>query len=390
MGRQFRNDDSSMWAERYGNGSNGTLTISGDTTDSTANTGCSGTSGTTALTVSSGTGFAVGDLVLIHQSDNTGNVGVWELNKISSKGAGTNWTMAYNLQATYGSHAQVYLLKQYSQVTINTTRTLTAIDWDVTGTQGGILAILCNGKVTINGTLSAQGKGYRGAPSVRNADGKQGEGYNADGGTTSINANTVGGGGGWAGDNHGGFGGGAGGGGGHASAGSGGGGAGTAGSGGTAGQAGIDNTALSIAHFGGGGGSGGEQYDQGNAGAGGDGGGGIIVIAPIIEVVGGINANGNVGDDADGGISDSGGGGGGAGGFVLLKGAYVDVGTNLITVAGGAGGNGQGTHGDGGAGAVGRIHVDYGSVLKGSATPTIDERLDPILASGGGGILLTM
>jgi len=390
MGRQFRNDDTSMWAERYGNGSDGALTISADTTDSTPNTNCSGSSGTTALTASSGTGFSAGDLVLIHQSDNTGNVGNWELNKISSVGGGTNWTMAYNLQLTYGTHAQVYKLKQYNQVTIDTTKTYTAIDFDVTGTRGGILAILCNGKVTINGTMNAQGKGYRGAASVRNADGKQGEGYNADGGTTSINANTVGGGGGWAGDNHGGFGGGGGAGGGHATVGSGGGSGGTAGSGGNASTAGIDNAALSIAHFGGGGGSGGEQYDQGQAGSGGDGGGGIIVIAPIIELVGTINANGNNGGNSTFGISDGGGGGGGAGGFVLLKGAYVDVGTNLITVAGGSGGTHTGSGGDGGSGAVGRIHVDYGSVLKGSATVTIDERLDPILASGGGGILLTM
>lgn len=379
-----------MWAERYGNGSDGVLTISADTTDSTPNTGCSGTSGSTSLSTSSGSGFAAGDLVLIHQVDNTGNVGVWELNKISSVGGGTNWTMAYQLQATYGSHAHVYKLKQYSQVTINTTKTLTAIDFDVTGTSGGLLVILCNGKVTINGSLSATGKGYRGAASVRNADGKQGEGYNADGGSTSINANTVGGGGGWAGDNHGGFGGGGGAGGGHANAGSGGGGGGTAGSGGTAGTAGVDNTALSIAHYGGGGGSGGEQYDQGNAGSGGDGGGGIIVIAPIIEVVGGIAANGNNGGNSQPGISDGGGGGGGAGGFVLLKGAYVDVGTNLVTVAAGSGGTHTGSGGDGGQGSVGRIHVDFGSVLKGSATPTIDQRLDPILASGGGGILLTM
>lgn len=387
MGRQFRSDDTSPWQERYGNGSDGVLNVSGSTPFSASYATCTGSSGGTGLTLGAASGFSNGQLVIIHQSSGS-NVGNWELNKISSGAGGTSLTMAYALQNTYTTGAQIFSIKQHSEVNVQSGATWSVPTWN--GGTGGIMGFLCNGKVTITATISGNGAGYLGAAGVRNADGKQGEGYNAAAGSTSINANTVGGGGGWAGDNHGGFGGGGGAGGGHANAGSAGGGGGTAGSGGTAGQAGIDNVALSIAHFGGGGGSGGEQYDQGTAGAGAIGGGGIIIIAPHIEVIGAISSNGNNGGNSQFGISDGGGGGGGAGGFILLKGAYVDVGTNLVTVAGGSGGTHTGSGGDGGAGAVGRIHVDYGSVLKGSASPTIDQRLDPILASGGGGILLTM
>src|ERR1700693_2416055 len=97
--RQYRSTDTSSWLEGFGNGSDSSLTISSPTTDSTANTNCTGTSGTTTLTVGSATGFANGNLLLIIDS-RVGGVGTWELNKISSGGTTTTWTLAYALTAT--------------------------------------------------------------------------------------------------------------------------------------------------------------------------------------------------------------------------------------------------------------------------------------------------
>src|SRR3990172_6753271 len=139
--RQFRTDDTSTWTDRYGSGSDSSLTVSADTTDSTANTTITGTSGGTSATAGSGTGFSAGDLVLIHQTQGTG-FGTWELNKISSVGGGTNWTLSYNLTITYVTGAQVYLLKEYTTVDINSTKTLTGLSWN--GTTGGILALLAD------------------------------------------------------------------------------------------------------------------------------------------------------------------------------------------------------------------------------------------------------
>ena len=341
-----------MTYQGFGNGSDGAATLSG--TDAPVDSSCSGTSGTKSLSATN-VSFADDKLVLIHQSKGTG-VGNWEINIIDSYSAGTITTL-FDLVNTYTdsgqSQAQVIQLPEYSSVTIS--GTLTAKAWD--GNVGGIIAFLCNGETNISGTMTAAGKGYRGAASVRDADGLQGEGYNNDAGTRSINANASGGGGGWAGDQHGGFGGGGGGGGGHATAGSGGVGAGTTGSGGTAGTIGADSSSATKLHFGGGGGSGGEQYNQGQAGAGSPGGGIIFVLTASLVVTGSVSANGSVGGNSTPGISDGGGGGGGAGGYVYIQCIDATIGSNLITATGGAGGTFTGSGGNGGAGASGFVYI---------------------------------
>src|SRR3990167_2210136 len=163
--RQFASGDTSTWAEKYGDGSAGAVTISADTTDSSrsgyANTTASATIGSTALTAGSGTGFAANDLVIIHQSRNGGTgVGNWELNKISSVGGGTNWTLAYSTIYAYDTTAQVYHLVQNSAITINSAQTLTGVAWN--STTGGIVALLCNGIVTVTGNITVASKGYVG------------------------------------------------------------------------------------------------------------------------------------------------------------------------------------------------------------------------------------
>ena len=108
--RQFRSDDTSPWAERFGNGSDGAGSAGSD-----VQTTFSATSGSTSATFGSGTGFADGDLLLIHQSRNGGTtVGAWEFNKIASGGGTTSVTLAYATTNAYNTTAQVYKMKQFS------------------------------------------------------------------------------------------------------------------------------------------------------------------------------------------------------------------------------------------------------------------------------------
>lgn len=360
--RQFRLDDTDIWLDRYGDGSDGEFNP-GATTDSHANTSCTGTENTTSLSVSSGSGFSDGDLILIHQlhSSTEADAGKWELNKIASGGGTTTFTLAYPLTRTYTSLSQVYLLPQYSSITIDEAFTGRA---RLQSQVGGIIALLCNGKATISSTISnasasdgvnaaANNRGFPGAVGVNGRNPNNfGQGTKTAVGESGTAANGSGGGGG----NGGGTGGG---GGGNASAGTS-----ASGSGGNS----SGNASLTIITPGGGGGAPGG--DGNNTAHGGNGGGIVIIIAKEIEVTGAISVNGSSGTKSG---QSNGGGGGGAGGSILLKGQIVNVGANLLTAAGG------GSAGNGGAGSSGRIHVDYGISFTGSATPTIDSSQDNIL-----------
>jgi hypothetical protein len=385
--RQFRSDDSDLWLDRFGDGSTGALSQN-TATDAIANTTFSGTQAATSGTAGSGTGFAAGDLILIHQSRNGGDgAGVWELNKISSVGGGTDWTLSYALQNDYGTTGQVYLLKQYSTVTINSGQTFTGRAWD--GTSGGIVAFLANSSITVTGGIDvsgANGKGYRGYDDNNGAvHGLRGEGTASAGNDSSTSANGNGGGSGTGGS---GVQGGGGGGGGHAASGSNGSTAGgTGGTGGTSGGV----AGLTTMIFGGGGGTGGRDSSNPGRTRGGSGGGIVILIAPTITVTGSITANGQ---NAPGTIpasgSQDGGGGGGAGGSILLKGQALTLGSSLITAAAGSLAGGANGGASGGNGSVGRIHADYSTSISGTTSPTIDSTLDTTLedATGGGSFLL--
>jgi hypothetical protein len=65
-------------------------------------------------------------------------------------------------------------------------------------------------------------------------------------------------------------------------------------------------------------------------------------------------------------------GGGGAGGSILLRAVEANIGTNLLTALGGAGGATPGPQEDGGNGGNGRIRVEAckitGSTTQGEAT----------------------
>lgn len=111
------------------------------------------------------------------------------------------------------------------------------------------------------------------------------------------------------------------------------------------------------AFVGGSGGGGGHGKSlSGGVSSGGAGGGAVKIIAPSIKVAGTITVNGGAGSD---GYYDAfGAGGGGSGGSVWLRARVIEV-TGSITAKGGPGGtyNGWGTYS--GAGADGRIRLDY-------------------------------
>jgi hypothetical protein len=379
---QFRSDDTILWEEKFGNGTGGAGSISSDTTDSTPVTICSGTSASTTLTVSSSTGFSVGDLVLIHQTRNgTPGAGAWQLNKINNI-SGITWTMKYILTNTYDTTSQVIRLIQYSSFTVDVTKTLSVATW--AGSTGALLPILCNGTITINGIISASAKGYRGGTGAfNNSSSQYGEGTAGAAATTSVNT-ANGNGGGKGGNTSGGSIGSAGGGGNGAvgTAGTGDGGT-TNGSGGDA----AGNAGLTVAVPGGGGGGGMTNFPAGSGAATGGIGGGVVFLfgkTITLGASGSIVANGSVGTQATDSASRKFAGGGGAGGSILLKGQTISLGSSLVTATGGAGVSGSPS--TSGAGSVGRIHADYLTSLSGTTSPAIDSRVDPSLtiSSAGG------
>jgi len=103
----------------------------------------------------------------------------------------------------------------------------------------------------------------------------------------------------------------------------------------------------------------GSDFDMGSSGGsgttqGGSGGGAIRLTSTLIQVDGGIDAEGN---PAINSASASRAGGGGAGGCVLVNACKIS-GTGTITVNGGMGGSGTSTANDGGGGgAAGRIKL---------------------------------
>lgn len=359
----------------FGNGQDGEVTLSG--TDSPIDSTFSGSSGSTSGTGGTGKSFAANDIVLIHQTRGSA-AGQWEINQIATYDSGTGaFTLRFPLGATYSDsgadQAQIIKLPQYSKVTISGTFTAKAWDGDV----GGILAFLCNGKVTISGTASAASKGYRGGISGpgSNQKGYQGEGTSGAGSQGVATANGNGGG---AGMNGGTDKGQSAAGGGHASAASqgprhfefGDDGVTRSDGGGTAGTSDLITMC-----FGGGGGGGGHDSGGGSqAGDGGAGGGIVLIHGRIIEVSGAVTANGGNGEaNAD---NHNGGGGGGAGGSIFLKGVTVTYGTNILTVAGGTGAWGCSMQHSNLAtdGKEGRIRIEACTIPSGSSSPTASEQ----------------
>jgi hypothetical protein len=344
----------------YGDGSDGSLNLVTNTADVPLDASVTGSTGSTSLffsNASSSLAGIAGKPLLIHQSQGSG-AGTWMRNKaisVSGSGGGTI-VLDSGLNATYTTGAQVIVLPQYTNVTVNSGVTWSAKAWN--GATGGILAFLANGTVTLNGTVSASQAGFRGADGVNQQQtGRQGEGTNGSGNsqTTAANGNGGGGGQGTPGDSNTAHIGGGGGGGNATTGGSGGSyNSGTGGSGGD--MAGTAD--LSVMVFGGGGGTGGTGDNSDNIGRPGGNGGGIVFIAGrnismgasgVIASTGGNGVSGNTGSQS--------GAGGGAGGSVWIK-AQSAI-TTTIAVGGGAGApsSGWANTASGGNGSAGRIFI---------------------------------
>lgn len=380
MSTQFRSDDTVKWWLRFGNGSDGDYSSTGNATDAPVDSSCSGNANSTSLSATNAS-FAADKPVLIHQTRGTG-AGNWELNQIQSYTSGTI-TLKKALQNTYtdsgASQAQVIQLKQYNNFTQNSGHTLTAKAWD--GNVGGILAFLCNGTTTITGNISANNTGFIGgafsnygsAGGNNTATAFRGEGTSGDNNTRQATANGNGGGGGPTGGDNG--------------TGGGGGGNGQAGtrvnnSDGRGGDGGntAGNAELTQLSLGGGGGGGREKTnggDSGSSSSGARGAGAVFIFSNELVITGTITSTGLSASNATG--NNNGGGGGGAGGSVLLKAKTATLGTNKITANGGTGGAGVPNGGSGGNGGVGRIHLDYSGSYTGTTSPTLDSTLDPTI-----------
>ena len=362
----------------FGDGSDGSLTISSDTTEAPIDSACTGTSGSTSLSATNAS-FAEGQAVLIHQTQGTG-AGTTMRNTIAGYTAGTI-TLADPLNATYTTGAQVRVLKQYTNVTVNSGVTYSAKAWN--GTVGGILGFLYSGTLSGAGVIDASGKGFRGGDSAGTGSykiGKQGEGTTGAGGTQSTSANGNGGGGGGVAPSGGG--GEGGGGGGNAAIGSSGtkgGNPGTVGAGGAA-SGSVD---LSTATFGGGGGSGSSSYESSSAGGAGGAGGGYIYIAGVTDsFTGEITAHGSAGSASSG--HAAGGGGAGGGGSIHFLCQTSTLGSLTRATTGGTGGSGGAFSINGGAGSTGRIAISYYTSYTGTTNPTINATQDKALGATNG------
>ncbi len=355
-------------ASAFGDGGDGALTISSNTTQSPTDSACTGTAAAYTLAATNAS-FAAGDKILIHQTQQT-SAGKWEENEIASYTAGTI-TLTDALTNSYTAGAQVVVFPEYSSITIDSSKTWTAKAFG--GTVGGILLYKCSGTLTVNGTITAVGKGFRGGSSqaTLSTGGKQGEGETSTS-YNSVNtaANSTGGGGGiaTAGPGNQGAGGGSG---GHATAGT------DNNSPTKGGTISADTTDLTTMCFGGGGGGGGAGSVSGSVGGSGGKGGGIIFSYAVTTTVNSGSSITATGGAAGAGTGDSGGGGsGGAGGSVLIKAQTATLGTTLVTAAGGALGAGGDAGWAGYDGAVGRIHCDYYTSVSGTTSPTLDSTQD--------------
>ena len=309
----------------FGDGSDGPITFSSNTTfnppadavvDSASSRG-------TTLTLSSVSGvFQAGQKILIHQTRGTG-AGSWELNTVQSYALGNKVTvtpLAHSYMTSGASAAQVLVVPQYTNVTVNNGVTVSAKAWN--GSVGGILALLASGTLTVTGTISANGAtasnnnvgtggGFRGGiggvegGTVGGQSGESDLGVGSQGGPDSNGPANGSGGMGGLGRPGGGVANG-GGGAGHGAAGTGS----IGGAGGAAGgSASQDPTDLTTMLFGAGGGGGGKApANTGNSpgGAGGNGAGIVFLLGTTTSVTGSIVSNGGNGGDRTRTVDESG------------------------------------------------------------------------------------
>lgn len=355
----------------FGSGADGALTISTNTTDSPIDSSASAASGTQQIFATNAS-FAVGQIVLLIQMQGT-NAGQWEFATIQSYTAGTITTTA-PLKGTYTnaspSVAQVLVVKQYTNVTVNSGITWTAKAWN--GATGGILIFFYSGTLSGSGTINANACGFRGGTSsVDNSNQTQGEGYLGLG-SHSAAANANGGGAGMDFENN------AAGGGGNGTSG----GTGTARPGKSTNNSGVGGSIAGSADLtsmilGGGGGASAYGGGHGGAGINGANGGGLIVpMGVTFNFTGTITANGATGTAVFEGASGS-----GAGGSINIKSQTLGSGATITAIGGAAVAGGGSPVVTSGAGGNGRIAIAYLTANAATSTPTAVSQQDNTLVT---------
>lgn len=380
----------------FGDGSDGALTISSDTTESPIDASCSGTQGTKTLSATNAS-FAAGQKILIIQMQGT-NAGVYQETEIESYTAGTITTvdpLSITFSSTGSNKAQVIVGEQYTDVTIQSGFTYYPKAWD--GSVGGVMYWFANGTFTYDGNLNGDGRGFRGGKAGQNPNGSTsdniyGEQGESETGSQSRTATANGSGGGGGGPRQ------------TNEQGNGGGGAGHAVNGDIGGYAafpvystgdrGVGGSSksggsLTSLHMGSGGGGGGfgdaEKTPLSTYGAGGNGGAVLFLSAATITAgTGVISSNGNAGQN---GSRDQGGGGGGAGGSILFRAENATLGSSTTATGGSASGATEGSAGGGGAGSAGFVSVYYLTSYTGSSNPTINPFQDDTLQTTTGYVL---
>lgn len=380
-----------------GSGKDQALSVPTGVTQSinTAASPATGTSGAATLTVTSVVPFAAGQPIFIHQTQGQG-AGANEFNQVVSI-SGTTLTLKQPLANSYVTGSQAVVVPQYTDVTVAAGGTLTAPAWD--GRTGGILVFQATGNVSVNGTVSMLGRGFRGAgqanvcfpssPACNVNHGRTGE-SEAGAAAFSVLSGAIP-------QNNGGGGAGgsrgqdcaAGGGGSHGTAG-------TAGADGTLGiclvvggqhKGGIPGTMLGTPDLtpsiflGPAGGEGGPDEDGAFPGFGGAGGGMIVFFAKslsvdaatgLIDVGGATGGNGsNTGPCGGAGGGMGNGGGGAAGAIRVHTSGAASLGTSRVSATGGAGGaaGSCGAGYPGGRGGNGRIHIRADGTVTGTTNP---------------------
>jgi len=336
--------------------------------------------GDALVAVSTSTGFAAGDLVMLLQTTGLApepesgapetidladdQVGRWELARLAAAG-GTTITLTAPLAHAYAAIAtQIIRVPEYTTVTVNAGASISAPAWN--GGTGGVVAFLASGTLTNGGQIRANGRGFRGGAYVDDPIGstgcddldqpapsgaRKGEGIaNTSYGSSSAGRGNL-----------------ANGGGGGDCFKAGGGGGGNGGAGGMGGRSdsaldgmrdvgGLGGAALSYSlldhlTFGGGGGAG--HGVDGTGQPGGAGGGAIFIRAGQLAGAGTISAVGASPGPAE---SDAG-AGGGAGGSIYLR-VAGDASCSGVVANGGIGGDtyqSPSSVGPGGGGGGGRV-----------------------------------
>ncbi|WNG47354.1 hemagglutinin [Archangium minus] len=401
------------WAEpdtfELGSGKDGDLLVSdaGVVINRYARLMADAAEGSSTLTVSDSTGFAAGDLVLLHQSTGLspapdsgdqnpinlgdGPVGRFEYARVASVSAGVLGLTAPLLYGYAANLSQVVEVPEYTALEVQSGASLRAEPWD--GGVGGILAVMVTGSLRNDGLITVDGAGFRGGAFLSHdsffkctgldepvdAGGAyKGEGLVAGSvGSASGRGNLTHGGGGGICHN------------------SGGGGGGHAGRGGPGGRTAPEDDERDVGGLGGAplvylpyerlvfGGGGGAGEGNNNEGTGGGTGGGLMLIraGDVQGQEGRFSAMGTTTPEK---VGDDGAGGGGAGGAISIRTAQrLECGS--LEASGGAGGSvgelnfpvGPGGGGGGGvvflqgspiactpqarAGAAGRTAVDGGT-----------------------------